>query len=266
MKCQARVLLTWPRIFLSDGAQVFMTRPCAAALDETTQAPEAPLCAACFGLWGEPIHGFVDEEPPATTHCYESVWFKERLAAGATIANAHLAILRGEAEVPKRRVIIQLRPKEAKPPVTLIKLMPPKRNTAHPPPPPSSPTHGSLPAPPAPSAAAAKVAAPKRKKATAAAKTATPSRKRSPTARIADKSGCVANAVGIGTDFERTKQSAELLRSLLHVFEPTAFEEDGEPLEFDDYEYVKLEREGDHFQTPTGQRFSYSVEKGVVAI
>lgn len=220
-----------------------MTRACAAALDEKTSAPEAPLCAACAGLWGEPIHGFMGQEPPATTHCYESVWFKERLAAGAVCSDGDLAILKGEAKPPPRKFIL---------------IMPSKKTAAQPPPPPSSPTYGALPAPPA----VAAVAEPKKKR-KAVAKTATPSRKRSPTARIADRS---PPAVAIGVDFERTQQSVEMLRSLLHVFEPAVYEEDGEPLEIDDYEYVKLEKCGDSLVSPTGERFSYSVEKGVVAL
>ena len=100
-------------------------------------------------------------------------------------------------------------------------------------------------------------------------KTATPCRKRSPTARIADRSPCSANAVAIGDDFERTQQRSELLRSLLHVFEPAFFEEDGEPLEFDGYEYVKLHRRGSQEELVNeedGSKYTYNQERGILAV
>jgi hypothetical protein len=156
------------------------------------------------------------------------------------------------------------KPKEAKPrPRIIIKSMPPRKTAAQPPPPPSSPTHGSLPSPPSPSGAAVK-AEPKKKRVKAAA---TPSRKRSPTARIADRS---PPAVGIGEDFERTQQRIEALKSLLHVFEPVFFEEDGEPIEADEYEYVKLHKVDGYddllHEEQTGAKFSYHIEKGILSL
>lgn len=217
-----------------------MTRTCAVALDE----PGAPLCGACAGLWGEPVHGYIGEDPPATTHCYESVWFKERIASGVVCAEDDLAILRGEAKPPPRKIIL---------------IMPPKKvSAAQPPPPPSSPTHGSAGTPQSVVSAAAAAVASKKKR-----KTATPSRKRSPTARIADRS---PPAIAIGADFERTQQSVEALRSLLHVFEPAVFEDDGELLEIEEYEYVKLEHDSDSLVSPTGEKFTYTLEKGIFAV
>ena len=290
--CQARLLLPQPKIFFTEGAQVFLTTICgrpvtddsgadisksANSIDTVTKTDA--LCNHCIG-WTKavnPIHGLVTEPPPPTTHCYGSVWFEERLKGGAKIALRDKLFLKAAAEAAAAGRIHRLRaeelrgktacagrsakqtkelatPKEVKPRSRIIiKSMPP-RKTAAPPPPPSSPTHGSLPAPPT---VLATKAAPKKK----------PCRKRSPTARIADKSPCSANAVAIGEDFERTQQRVEALKSLLHVFEPAIFEEDGEPIEFDEYEYVKLQKVDGHLQEErTGAQFSYSIEKGILPL
>ena len=257
--CQARLLLPQPKIFFTEGAQVFLTTICGRAL---TKTEAAGICNHCSG-WTKtvnPIHGLVTETPPPTTHCYGSVWFEECLKGGAKIALRDKLFLKAAAEAAAAGRIHRLRaellaaPKEVKPrPRIIIKSMPP-RKTAAPPPPPSSPTHGSLPAPPA---VLTTKAAPKKK----------PCRKRSPTARIADKSPCSANAVAIGEDFERTQQRVEALKSLLHVFEPAIFEEDGEPIEFDEYEYVKLQKVEGHLQEQgTGAQFTYSLEKGITPL
>lgn len=260
--CQARLLLPQPKIFFQDGHQVFLTTICGRQSENT-------LCAAC-SRW-EPIHGLVTTRPPPHSHSYGSDWFEEKLKAGSKISLRDKLFLKAAAEAATAGRIHRLRqeqlakPKEAKPrPRIIIKSMPPRKTAAQPPPPPSSPTQGSLPSPPSPSGAVAKVE-PKKKRAKAAA---TPSRKRSPTARIADRAD--APAVGIGEDFERTQQRVEALKSLLHVFEPAFFEEDGEPLEADEYEYVKLHKiddRGDLLQEEqTGQQFSYSIEKGIVTL
>ena len=140
--------------------------------------------------------------------------------------------------------------------------MPPKKSQAQPPPPPSSPTHGSVPAVAAPTLPTEVL----KKKRKAPAPKTTPSRRRSPTARIADRAD--APAVAIGDDFHRTQQRVEILRSLLHVFEPAVFEEDSEPLEVDEYEYVKLEKgdDGTTYRSEDGAIFTYTVEKGVCAL
>lgn len=265
--CQARLLLPQPKIFFQDGTQVFLTTICGRQLVND----DRPCCAAC-SRW-DPIHGLVTDQPPATTHCYGSVWFEERLKAGAGLRLRDKLFLKAAAEaaaagrIHRLRVEVLERPKEVKPrPRIIIKSMPPRKTVATaaaPPPPPSSPTHGSLPASPAVTAAvAAKAAPPKKKKSSA-----TPSRKRSPTARIADRS---PPAVAIGDDFQRTQQRTEALKSLLHVFEPAIFEEDDEPLEVDEYEYVKLHKvEGrdDLLQEEqTGAMLSYSMDKGILPL
>jgi hypothetical protein len=272
VKCQARLLLPEPKIFFIDGPQVFLTTMCGRALlDEKTNESRV-ICQRCGALpWGEAIHGLVTELPPAYSHCYGSAWFEEQLKSGsrltirdklwlkacATTQQVHplrLARLEEEAK-PRRRVI--------------IKSMPPRKAAAaQPPPPPSSPTHGSLPVPPSPAGFPQQEPV-KKKRAKAVTKTATPSRKRSPTARIADRSSCSANAVAIGSDFERTQQRTEMLRSLLHVFEPAVFEEDEEPLEIDEYEYVKLHRDGSDDQLVNeadGSKYSYNIERGIIAL
>ncbi len=232
-----------PKIFFKDtNIQVFLTTMCGRkVLDEKT--------CRCAGLWGEPIHGFVTEPPPAHSHCYGSEWFEEKLQNGATLVLRDKLFLKSCADLafsqrvhPQRLRHLE---EEAKPrPRVIIKYMPPRKSTAQPPPPPSSPTHGSLPVPPSPREAVLPQQEPaKKKRAKAVAKTATPSRKRSPTARIADRTNCSANAVAIGADFERTQQHTEMLRSLIHVFEPAFFEDDCEPIEIDEYEYVKLHRD-----------------------
>jgi hypothetical protein len=257
--CQARLLLPQPKIFFTDGPQVFLTTICGRPI---TKTEDPTLCKHCIGWTNtvNPIHGLVTEPPPPTTHCYGSVWFEERLKGGAKIVLRDKLFLKAAAEaaaagrIHRLRVELLAAPKEVKPrPRIIIKSMP-SRKTAAPPPPPSSPTHGSLPAPP--TVVAAK-AAPKKK----------PCRKRSPTARIADKSPCSANAVAIGDDFERTQQRVEALKSLLHVFEPAIFEEDDEPIEFDEYEYVKLQKvDGLLKEEKTGAQFTYSLEKGITPL
>jgi hypothetical protein len=268
VKCQARLLLPEPKILFKDGPQVFLTTMCGRRiLDEKTGV----LCERCAWL-GEAIHGLVTEVPPAHSHCYGSAWFEEQLKGGAKISlrdkhwlKACVAAATEQRVHPLRLTQIE---EEAKPRRrVIIKSMPPRKTAAaaaQPPPPPSSPTHGSLPVPPSPT-----VMEPvKKKRAKPVAKTATPSRKRSPTARIADRSTCSASAVAIGDDFERTQQRAELMRSLLHVFEPAFFEEDGEPLEFDEYEYVKLHRRDSQEELVNeedGSKYTYSVERGILA-
>ncbi len=267
VKCQARLLLPEPKILLKEGSQVFLTTMCGRDfLDESRV-----ICQRCAWL-GEAIHGLVTETPPAHSHCYGSAWFEEQLKGGAKISlrekhwlKACAAVADAKRVHPLRMAQLEEEAKEAKPRHrVIIKSMPPRKTAAaaaQPPPPPSSPTHGSLPVPPSPT-----VKEPIKKKRT---KTATPCRKRSPTARIADRSPCSANAVAIGDDFERTQQRSELLRSLLHVFEPAFFEEDGEPLEFDGYEYVKLHRRGSQDELVNeedGSKYTYNQERGILAV
>ncbi len=274
-KCQARLLLPQAKIFLGE-AQVFLTTMCGrGVLDEKT-CDSLGLCRQCAGIWGEPIHGFVCNEPPALSHCYGSGWFEEQIKMGAKISVRDRLWLKTCADAAAAGRIHAWRqaqldeearpkPKEAKPPVRIIIKMPSKKQTAaQPPPPPSSPTHGSLPVPPKPAVPKDGV---KKKRTKPAA--ATPSRKRSPTARIADRTPSAANAIAIGDDFERTQQRAAMLSSLLHVFEPAFFEEDGEPLEIDEYEYVKLHHDGSEHRLvdeSTGAKFSYSVESGILPL
>ena len=266
MKCQARVLIQKPEIHLSDGSQVFLCRPCGrAALDEK-------ICVACAGLWGEPVHGFFNSTPPPTAHVYESDWFKERISTGASATAEQLALLQGPPPKP-RLLFVRVKPQEAKTSKVSTVNMPAKKARAQPPPPPSSPTHGSLPA----VDVAVPVLLPKKKRKAVAAPKTTPSRRRSPTARIADRAD--APAVAIGDDFHRTQQKTEVLRSLLHVFEPAVFEEDGEPLEVDEYEYVKLVVDNNGIYTPQPVigpgsaissvdtlKFTYTTEKGICAL
>ena len=296
-KCQARLLHNFPKISFGDGSQVYLEAAC---LRPTIA--ESQLCDHC-SFFERPLHGIVTEKPPPHTHTYLSEWYEKKVVAcGALCIRDQMFVMGAhKAAAASEPLPAYCHPKQ--PAIPSSKAMPPKtaqhrsgsaeagtlraathRSVAQPPPPPSSPASGS----------SVKIRksttltpetqvqvvgkAPRARKATGA-------RKRSPVARLADQSPPM---VSLPTDFSLDKQHADIIRSTLHVFVPTAIETEDEPLDVTEVEYIKLEHvalrskaackqlnhvecehvEGEEYVNPNvpTEKFAYTAEMGLLRL
>ncbi len=283
-KCQARLLHNYPQISFRDGSQVYLEAACLKPADSETN-----LCVYC-SFFERPLHGLITETPPPYTHTYLSEWYEKKVVQLGELSVRDKMYLIGahKAAAACEPLPTYCHPKQSA--ITSNKAMPPKtqqphrsgslvapsygqeagtlraathRSAAQPPPPPSSPASGSSvkikkSATLTPETQVQVVGkAPRARKA---------ARKRSPVARLSDASPPM---VSLQSDFRLDREQKDVLRSIQQVFVPAFVEDEDEPLDVTEVEYIKLEHvEGDEYVNPNQpqEKFAYTPEMGLLRL